>query len=95
VEVGVNVCVSVEVAVGVTVAVLVGVGVAVPRKPRKGGKASGNVQPARNPKMINTVRILLRRIILSSRYPLYHTGVFNEKVYSSANKTFRASREPR
>ena len=66
-DVGVNVGVSVEVAVGVTVAVSVGVGVAVPRKPRKGGKAPGNEQPTRNPKMINEVRILLKRITLSSR----------------------------
>ena len=58
----VNVGVSVEVAVSVSVCV----GVAVPRKPKKGGKAPGKVQPARNPKMINDVMKLLLRITFSN-----------------------------
>ena len=65
----VDVRVSVEVSVGVTVGVPVGIRVAVPRKPRKGGKAHGNAQAVRNPKMNNEARIFLRRITLSSRYP--------------------------
>ena len=74
--VGVNARISVEVAVS--------------RKPRKGGKAPDNVKPARNPKIINDIRILLRFITISNRYQLNPTGGSCQINDNSANKTFGA-----